>query len=687
MASTQLDRPVWQVRRPEETNTAKFMSFVNKRHNLSLQSYDDLHQWSVGDTSFDAFWHDAYEWLGLAPAGTTKIGKMLQGENAAATPLFPPPTFFPDDRLNLAEFLLRRGPDAQVAIHFAREGVADTEHVTWRQLRERVRCVRDALASSGIWAGDVVAAVISNSIDAIVLCLASLSLGAVWSSSSPDLGPDAIVDRYGQVDPSIIFADDGYVYAGKQVTLTERIAQWSHAVGRVSAKLADVVVIPYCGAAVDTSAIYRGRTWDAFLGRGTGRDLDFALMPFSHPAFILFSSGTTGKPKCMIHSSGGVALKVQTDMVLQHDIRPTDVVFQYTTTSWVMWVLNFANLSTGKSMLLYDGSPFHPRPTILLELAQDVGVTVFGTSPRYLGDLKKRGIVPREQFDLSKLRMMTSTGSVLSAEQYDWFYDVAFPPDAQLISMSGGTDIAGCFVAGTPLLPVYRGEIQAKALGMAVDIFDSAQTEHVSVEATGNPGELVCTKPFPSQPVTFHGAGGQDLYKSSYFERFGVGVWCQGDFVQRIKATGGLLMLGRSDGVLNPSGVRFGSAEIYAVTEKMAEIADSICVGQRRDCDADERVLLFVKMQPGKTLTQALEQDLKTAIRQTYSARHVPRFIFEVADIPYTVNGKKCEINVKHIVNCRKAAVSGTVANPAALKLFEQFQQLPGDEAVVKSKL
>ncbi|KAJ3456121.1 hypothetical protein MRS44_016144 [Fusarium solani] len=614
--------PLWQHCESDQTNVAKFITYVNEQLGLSLKTYDDLYSWSVGDATFQDFWRAAYQWLELAPPGSKPVGPMLADEHSATTPLFPPPAFFAHDSLNIAELLLRDGKDQDVAIHFAREDVAGVVKVTWRTLRERVRETRDALDNSGIRVGDMVVAVMSNSVDTIVICLAALSLGAVWSSSSPDLGPAAITDRYMQINPKIVFADDGYLHRGQRVSLADRIRQWSEPICQAAKSLRDIVVVPFCKLDIDTSKIHRGCSWDSFISRTSGQELTFNLQPFSHPAFAMFSSGTTGKAKCIIHSSG---------------------------TSWVMWVLNLLNLSSGKSMLLYEGSPFHPEPTILLKLAQEVGV-------------------------------MTSTGSALSADLYDWFYETAFPPRTQLISMSGGTDIAGCFVGGTPLLPVYSGEIQVKALGMAVDILDPGLVQPRSVELSGLPGELVCRKPFPSQPVSFHGPAGADVYRSSYFERFGPRIWCQGDLIQRLPDTGGIVMLGRSDGVLNPSGVRFGSAEIYAVTDTFPEIADSLCVGQKRVADADERVLLFLKMHPGSPYTEELEGRIKAAIRSRYSHRHVPQFIFPVADIPYTMNGKKCEINVKHVVSGRQVAVSGTVANPDSLRLYRRFQDLPLDK-------
>ncbi|EXM13442.1 acetoacetate-CoA ligase [Fusarium oxysporum f. sp. vasinfectum 25433] len=682
--ATQPKEPCWVSPDIGKTNVANFLRYVNKKHNLDLKSYEELHQWSVDPLTLQDFWRDAYIYLELAPEGSDTVGPMMESKNH--TGLFPPPTFFPHDRLNVAELLLRKGADDKVAIHFARENVSGIEQVTWDDLRDRVQRTRDAMLNSGVRSGDVVAAVITNSVDAMVICLAALSIGAVWSSSSPDLGPDAIHGRYGQVDPKLVFADDSYVYAGKLVKLGHRIEQWAERLGKSGTQLRNVVVIANRGVETDCSKIYRGCTYEAFLGRGSGQPLEFQLLPFSHPAFILYSSGTTGKPKCIVHTAGGVALKARTDSIIQHDIRSDDVIFQYTTTSWVMWLLNFMNLASGASMLLYDGSPYNPRPTILLELAERTGVTVFGTSPRYLSDLRARSIEPRKQFNLDRLRVVTSTGSVLSEDLYRWFYAQGFPPKAHLISMSGGTDIAGSFVGGTPLLPVFAGEIQCKALGMAVDIYDPERAEGVSVEKSGAAGELVCTQPFPSQPHEFHGPGGLEKYRSSYFERFGPKGWCQGDFIQRLTDTGGLLMLGRSDGVLNPSGVRFGSAEIYAVTETFSDISDAICVGQRRECDNDEQVLLFVKMKPDCSFTQDLQQRLRAAIRDKYTPRHVPKYIFAVADIPYTINGKKCEINVKHIVSGRAVAVSNTVANPKALELYKRFQDLPTESKRIGTK-
>ncbi|KAL4802567.1 acetoacetyl-CoA synthetase [Aspergillus unguis] len=677
-----LKQPLWVPTDVESTNLVQFIKHINKKYSLQLQTYDDIWKWSVNPNTLPTFWAEACVFLGIAPGSLSKEDA-LPGFNANTAPahLFPAPKFFPSLSFNLAEFILARRDPNRVAIHFAREGVPGVESITWSDLTQRTREAYDALVSYGVKPGDRVAVVMSNSVTTIVLCLATLAIGAVWSSASPDLGSKAIIDRYRQIGAKVIFADDGYIYAGKRISLEERIATVSHALGESGQPLQGVVVVPYCGMPVDISKVRGGIKWSDFVKKGTGRQLSFEKLSFSSPAFILFSSGTTGAPKCIIHSAGGVALKVNTDSRLQHDMRPSDVFFQYTTTAWVMWILNFVNLSTGATMLLYDGSPFSPRPDTLLQLAASLGVTVFGTSPRYLSEIRSRGIIPRKQYNLEKLRIVTSTGSVLSRDLYEWFYREGFPQKTQVISMSGGTDIAGSFVGGCPILPVYAGEIQARCLGMAIDVFDAQEAEPTSIVQSGAPGELVCTQPFPSQPLAFHGQDGDAKYRASYFARFGTRVWAQGDFIRFHVDTQGLEILGRSDGVLNPSGVRFGSAEIYEVIETFPQIADSICVGQRRASDADERVLLFIKMNPDQSPDASLISSIKQAIKTRYSPRHVPAYIFEVPEIPYTVNGKKCEINVKQIVSGTSTKVSGTVANPESLDAFKQYFDLPGDTA------
>ncbi|KAF5239053.1 hypothetical protein FANTH_10100 [Fusarium anthophilum] len=615
----------------------RFRRHVNAKNTLNLETYHDLHAWSTDSSTLDDFWTDALEFLGIKsplPSGSAICYKPDK--------LFPPVQFFPNVRLNLAEFLLRRASIKDVANETAviavREAQPTPQRVTWGDLRERVRHVYDAMLNCGVQEGDQVAAVICNSIDAMAICLATLALGAVYSSTSPDMGTDAIIQRFGQISPKMVFTESSYTYGGQNISLVDRIKTWTPKLRSNTENTCQIVILPhqdtYPREAVEAI------TWDDFLLLGSGQDLQFKQLPFSSPAFILYTSGTTGLPKCVIHSAGAAALKVLVDQQLHNDVRPDDVVLQYTTTAWVMWVFNFILLGSGATIVLYDGSPFHPKPGHLLQMIED-----FGT--------------------------VTSTGSALPASQYEWFYKIGFHPHTHLISMCGGTDLLGC---------LYAGEIQAKALGMAVDVLDGTRDEPVSVANQGLEGELVCRQPFPSQPIGFYGSDGPRRYQKAYFERYGDSIWQQGDFVRIVPDTKGIIIYGRSDGVLNPSGIRFGPADIYSVTERIPTIADAICVGRQLEVDMDEKVILFVKLSPGLKLHQSLQLQIRQTIAQKLSRRHVPRYIFQVKDIPCTVNGKRCESHVKSIMNGRPPPAVVTMANPECLKEYEHYHQLLSGE-------
>jgi acetoacetyl-CoA synthetase len=498
--------------------------------------------------------------------------------------------------------------------------------------------------------------------EAVIAMLAAASLGAVWSSCSPDFGVQGVLDRFGQIEPKVLFAVDGYHYAGKTHDCLAKLAE----VAPRLASVTRVVVVPYAGAAASIASVPKAQSWDDFLGSHAARPVTYARLPFNHPLFILYSSGTTGVPKCIVHGAGGTLLQHRKEHVLHTDIRRDDRVFYFTTCSWMMWNWLVSALASEATLLLYDGSPFHPDANRIFDIADEAGMTLFGTSAKYIDACAKAGIAPIKTHKLASVRAMTSTGSPLVAESFDWVYSHV-KADIHLASISGGTDIISCFVLGNPIGPVWRGEIQARGLGLAVDVFDEQ-----GKSALGAKGELVCTRPFPCMPVGFWNDPDGRKYRAAYFERF-PGVWTHGDWTE-ITRHDGVIIYGRSDAVLNPGGVRIGTAEIYRQVEQVPEVLEAIVIGQ--DWDNDVRVVLFVRLREGVTLDAALEQRIKQQIRRNTTPRHVPAKIIQVADIPRTKSGKIVELAVRDVVHGRAIKNREALANPEALALYKDRPEL-----------
>ncbi|KIW86365.1 acetoacetate-CoA ligase [Fonsecaea pedrosoi CBS 271.37] len=669
MASNHNPRCLWQPRDPSKTMLSKFRRFVNERHRLDLKNYQELWQYSIAVETANDFWVDAFVFLGLKGDVVPTIALAFRDRER----FLPPPIWFPEVKLNFTEILLSGRDPQRVVLHTCTEGGNDVQDVTWGQLIAQVTRMADAMKSSGVVQGDRVAGVLSNRLETVIACLATLSMGAIWSTSSPDMGVEGVLDRVRQIRPKLLFVESDVLYNERILDQREKNRAYAKSM-LVTSEFTNIVVIPR-SQQVHEDPDLKLVSLDTFLKRAKGRPLDFKRLPFAHPGFIVYSSGTTGPPKCIVHSAAGLLLQSRKDSVLHFDVQPGDNILQYTTTGWIMWGKVICGIGYGGRTVIYDGSPLKPDPLVLLRLVSTLRITHFGTSARFLTQLKDSGLKPRGMIDLSCLKCVTSTGSTLTAEVSEWFYDVGFPRHVHLVSTSGGTDIAGSLVTGNPTLPLYSGEIQCETIGMATDIADAEATNAVSVKHTGQAGELVCRMPFPSQP-TFWGEKTLDRYRASYFERYGDKIWFQGDFIQLNPKTHGFLMLGRSDGVLNPSGVRFGSAEIYEVVEKIPGIADSLCVAQRRPHDRDEIVVLFVKMAKGHKFTPRLKSTIATAIRTARTPRHVPKYIFQVPDIPYTINGKKIEQAVKAIISHGKSKPNGAVANPESFKYFERFYEI-----------
>ncbi|MCE3285859.1 MAG: acetoacetate-CoA ligase [Steroidobacteraceae bacterium] len=608
--------------------------------------YAALWQWSVDDPA--AFWTGLIDF-------TEVITERGGGPVLVDAERMPGATWFPGTRLNFAENLLRGTGAEPALVAWDERGARGA--LSWDELRREVARVAEGLRDAGVEPGDRVAGFLPNVPAAIIAMLATASVGATWSSCSPDFGIRGVLDRFGQIEPKVLFTADGYFYAGKTIDSLERVASIVQQLPAVQR----VVVVSHVADRADLTRVPNATHYSEF---GRAAALRFERQRFDHPLYILYSSGTTGTPKCIVHGAGGTLLQHLKEHQLHCDLRPGDRLFFFTTCGWMMWNWLASALASQATLVLYDGSPLHPDEGALWRMAEAEGVALFGTSPKYLAALEKSGFRPRERAQLPKLRMLLSTGSPLAHEQFDFVYE-AIGPDVQLASISGGTDIVSCFALGNPVLPVYRGELQCRGLGMRVEVFDENGRP-----VRGARGELVCTRPFPSMPVGFWNDPDGRKYRAAYFERF-PGVWCHGDYAM-LTEHDGLVILGRSDAVLNPGGVRIGTAEIYRQVEKLEEILESLAIGQ--EWDNDVRVVLFVRLRPGVELDAALEKKIRDVIRTNTTPRHVPARIVAVPDIPRTISGKIVELAVREVVHGRPVRNTDALANPGAL---EHFRDLP----------
>jgi len=652
-------QPLWTPShaRIANANLTRFRLGVEQRTGLRLADYAALHQWSIDN--LDDFWREVWSFCGVIGDGP---GERIVVDRER----MPGARFFPDAKINFAENLLRpgKGSEADDALVFWGEDQVK-RRLSRRDLADAVSRMQQALAAAGIGEGDRVAAVIANMPEAIIGMLAASSLGAIWSSCSPDFGVQGILDRFGQIGPKVLIAVDGYHYNAKPVDIRDKVAD-------VAARLpglAQVVVVPYLHANPDVSAIGKGVTWPDFVTPFDARRPRFERLPFNQPLYILYSSGTTGVPKCIVHTAGGVLVQHLKEEGLHCDVQEGDRLFYFTTCGWMMWNWLASGLASGATLLLYDGSPFLHGGKILWELAQAERMTHFGTSAKYIDAQKKIELKPMELFDLSSVRTIMSTGSPLAPESFDYVYE-SVKKDVCLSSMSGGTDLCASFVGGSPTVPVWRGEIQCKLLGMSVEAFDDDGNPFP--EGSGQRGELVCTRPFPSMPIGFWNDPGDEKYRAAYYERF-PGVWCHGDYIE-ITAHGGTIIYGRSDAVLNPGGVRIGTAEIYRQVEQLDEVLESLVIGQ--DWDNDVRVVLFVRLRDGLTLDSALIDKIKKHIRTNTTPRHVPAKVLQVADIPRTKSNKIVELAVRHVVHGRPVKNVEALANPEALEHYRDRPEL-----------
>ncbi len=646
--------PLWKPSRQRiaAANLTAFMRSATRRWGTGFADHEALHRWSV--THPERFWTTLWDFAGVV---AEKRGERV----LADANKMPGAKWFPDARLNFAENLLRSHDSGDALVFWGEDKVRG--RASHAELYRAVAQTAAALRAMGVRKGDRVAAYLPNLPATVVAMLATASIGAIFSSASPDFGVQGVLDRFGQIAPKVLFACDGYYYNGKAIDCLGKVAE----IAARMPTLERVVVVPYAGGSGDVAAVKHGVKLADFLAPHAGaKDIRFERLPFEHPLYILYSSGTTGVPKCIVHSAGGTLLQHLKEHRLHGDVKPGDRVFYFTTCGWMMWNWLVSGLASGATLLLYDGSPFVGRGNILFDYAEAEDMTHFGTSAKFIDAIAKINLAPMKTHNLEKLRAIFSTGSPLVAEAFDYVY-ANVKRDVQLASISGGTDIISCFVLGNPIGPVWRGEIQCRGLGMAVEVFGEEGRP-----VRGAKGELVCLKPFPSMPVGFWNDVHGKKYRAAYFEKYS-GIWCHGDFIEET-AHGGFVIYGRSDATLNPGGVRIGTAEIYRQVEKLHEVLESLVIGQ--DWEKDTRVVLFVKLREGLTLDDALAKRIKDVIRGNTTPRHVPAKILQVGDIPRTKSNKIVELAVRNIVHGEPVKNIEALANPEALEFYRNRPEL-----------
>ncbi|WP_298623511.1 acetoacetate--CoA ligase [uncultured Legionella sp.] len=640
---------VWTPKHPQNTKMGQFMLYAAEKNCQVFEGYQDLHTWSIKHP--DSFWQTLCDFFNLT--FDTPPHHVLNYYESMLDA-----RWFTGARFNFAQKLLSRRDSHTALVSINEEN--KKQSISYEELYVQVAQCAAGLKAIGVTTGDRVAALMPNVPQTIIAMLATTSLGAVWSSCSPDFGAQAAIDRLGQIEPKVLFICDGHQYQGKIHSGAEKIVQLQDAMS----SLIQIVICPNIHEEIKLSKTSKALYWDDFIKPAT--HCDFVSLPFEHPLYILFSSGTTGKPKCIIHGAGGTLLQHLKELGLHTDLGDTDNLCFYTTCGWMMWNWTVSALALGATLTLYEGSPTYPQNNRLFQIIEEEQITVFGTSAKFISSIEKAGVKPKEECNLSHLRCILSTGSPLLHKSYDFVYE-QIKKDIQLSSISGGTDIISCFALGNPMLPVYRGELQCIGLGMAVEVFD--EEEHSLSQARG---ELVCTMPFPSMPVGFWNDKDRSAYTNAYFNRF-PGIWAHGDFAE-VTAHNGLIIYGRSDAVLNPGGVRIGTAEIYRQVEKIESVIDSIVIGQ--DWLDDVRIVLFVKLRDGVLLSEELIKTIKCTIRENASPRHVPAKILQVQDIPRTISGKIVEVAVRQVVHGLPVNNLQSLANPQALDYFKNREEL-----------